>query len=348
MLDFLSIGTGTRDVFIKSQLFKVVRDPEHLEKLGFTTGEAQCFAFGGKLDIGEPKFCIGGGAANAAVTFARQGWQTGALLRLGEDENGEAILKTLKKEKIKTVPIFSKDKGTAFSVVMVSPSGERTILTYRGAGEEWPKSEIPFKKISARWAYIVPSKISFSTISLIVAHLKSQGAKIAMNPSRFYIEMGPKQLKPILSRLDAVILNREEASLLTNVPYEQEEKIFRRLDELVDGIAIMTDGPKGVSVSDGEVIYRAGVFKEKKIVDRTGAGDAFGSAFISALAEYEKKNRLPNKTFPPQAIEYAIRLASANATSVVEYVGAQEGILTKKEFEKNRRWKKINIESKKI
>lgn len=348
MLDFLSIGTGTRDVFIKSQLFKVVRDPGHLEKLGFATGEAQCFAFGGKVDVGEPKFCIGGGATNAAVTFARQGWQTGVLLRIGEDESGEAILKTLKSEKVKTIPVFSKDKGTAFSVVMVSPGGERTILTYRGAGEEWPKSEIPFKKLSARWAYIVPSKISFSTISLMVAHLKSQGAKIAMNPSRFYIEMGPKQLKPILSRLDAVILNREEASLLTNIPYEQEEKIFRRLDELVDGIAIMTDGPKGVLVSDGEVIYKSGIFKEKKIIDRTGAGDAFGSAFISALAEYEKKNKLPNKIFPPQAIEYAIRLASANATSVVEHIGAQEGILAKRDFEKDRRWKKIRIESKKI
>ena len=167
-------------------------------------------------------------------------------------------------------------------------------------------------------------------------------------PRKLYNEIRTKQLKPILSRLDAVILNREEASLLTNIPYEQEEKIFRRLDELVDGIAIMTDGPRGVSVSDGEVIYKSGIFKEKKIVDRTGAGDAFGSAFISALAEYEKKNKLPNKTFPPQAIEYAIRLASANATSVVEHVGAQEGILAKRDFEKNRRWKKIKIESKKI
>lgn len=348
MLDFLSIGTGTRDIFIKSQLFKVIKDPEHLGKLGFPTGEAQCFAFGGKIDIGEPKFCIGGGAANAAVTFSRQGWQAGSLLRLGEDENGEAVIKTLRRDKVKTMPIYSKDKGTAFSVVMLSPGGERTILTYRGAGEDWPKSEISFKKLSARWAYIVPSKISFSTISLIVAHLKSQGAKIAMNPSKFYIEMGPKQLKPILSRLDAVILNREEASLLTGVPYEQEGKIFRRLDELVDGIAIMTDGSKGVSVSDGEVIYKAGIFKEKKIVDRTGAGDAFGSAFVVGLAEYERKNKLPNKTFPPQAIEYAIRLASANATSVVEYVGAQEGILTKKSFEAGKRWKKIKIESKKI
>ncbi len=343
MFDILTIGTATRDVFVKSDAFKVLRDPEHLEKLGFKTGEAECFALGGKIEVGEPVVACGGGAANAAVTFARQGYKTGALVKIGEDDAGEAILSEFKKEKITAVPLFSADKGTAFSVVLLTAGGERTILNYRGASEEVSKQEVPFKKLKARWAYIVPGRIPFSVISLLVAHLKSQGARIAMNPSRYYIELGAKQLKPILSRLDVVIMNREEASYLTGVKYEDEKKIFRKLDELVDGVAVMTDGRRGVLVSDGENIFSAGIYKEKKMADRTGAGDAFGSGFIAGLMKAKSETKNGVASFSAETIERAIRLASANATSKVESFGAQDGLLKRGEFEGQSRWRSLKI-----
>jgi len=344
MFDVLTIGTATRDVFIKSDAFKVVHDPEHLEKLGFKTGDAECFALGGKIEIVKPEVTVGGGAANAAITFARQGFRTAALMKIGRDEAGEAAIKTLKKEKATALPVFSSDKGTSYSAILLSSIGERTILNYRGASEEMQKNEVPFKKLKAKWAYIVPGRIPFSVISLIVAHLKSQGAKIAMNPSRHYIELGAKQLKPILSRLDVVIMNREEASYLTGIKYEEEKKIFRKLDELVDGIAVMTDGPNGVWVSDGDCLFSAGIYKEQKLVDRTGAGDAFGSGFVAGLM---RKGR-PGTRFSEAAIEYAIRLGSANATSVVEFIGAQSGILRRADFEGNKRFKKLSLKVKNI
>ena len=96
------------------------------------------------------------------------------------------------------------------------------------------------------------------------------------------------------------------------------------------GIVVMTKGPQGVAVSDGKMIWQAGSFKEKKMVDRTGAGDAFGSGFVAGLIQASR-------------IEYAIRLGSANATSVVEYVGAKKGIVTKNDFEKSSRWKNFKI-----
>ncbi|MDO8504672.1 MAG: PfkB family carbohydrate kinase [Candidatus Liptonbacteria bacterium] len=341
MFDCLTIGMATRDVFVKSDAFKVLKDPAHLEKLGFPTGEAQCFALGGKIEIEKPVITVGGGAANAAVTFARQGYKTAVLVKLGDDDGGKAVLRSLKKEKIVNLSLVSADKGTAYSVILLSPEGERTILVYRGASEEMQKQEIPFRKLKAKWAYIAPGKIPFTSISLIVAHLKSQGARIAMNPSRHYIELGAKALKPILSRLDVVIMNREEASSLTGAKYEDEAKIFRKLDELVDGIAVMTDGPNGVLVSDGENIYSAGIYKEKKLVDRTGSGDAFGSGFVAGLMKAGQG--LKTGTFSKEAIEYAIRLGSANATSVVEEVGAEPGILKKSEFEESSRFKSLEI-----
>ena len=127
-----------------------------------------------------------------------------------------------------------------------------------------------------------------------------------------------------------VIVNREEAAHLTGVDYRKERPMFRKFDELIDGIAVMTDGKRGARVSDGTYIYTAGVFKEKEMVDRTGAGDAFGSGFVAGL-------------MGKRDIHHALRLASANATSVVESVGAHLGALRKGQID-DKRWKYLDLD----
>lgn len=344
MLDVLTIGTATRDIFLTSQLFKVVHDPEHLERLGFPTGEAQCFALGGKIEVGKPIETVGGGAANAAVTFARQGLKTAALVKIGKDENGAAVLREFRREGIASLAATGQKLGTAYSVILLSPSGERTILNYRGASEFLAKSDIPpALRSGARWAYISPGRIHPGVIYSLLRILKRRGMLIAMNPSRHYLELGIGRLKRILGQLDVVILNREEAAYLTGFHYREDGKIFRKFDEITECLAVMTDGSKGVLISDGKALYQAGTFRERRLVDRTGAGDAFGSGFVSGLAEMTKIKTYRACKHDRGVIEYAIRLGSANATSVVEHIGAQEGILSKRDFLSAPRFKKLHI-----
>lgn len=323
-MDVIAIGTATRDIFLKTPDVKILKDPAHLTRLGFKTGEAECFAFGSKIEVERPVFAIGGGAANAAVTFRRQGLKTAALVRVGKDIAGDAVLAQLKKERITPFVIQDKDLGTAYSTILLAPEGERTVLVYRGASEGLKRKEIPFSKLKARWAYIAPGAIPFPLILETVKHLKKTGTKIAMNPSRYYLESHGSHLKPLLRDLDVVIVNREEAALLTGIAYSNERAIFRKFDELTPGIAVVTDGERGVKVSDGRYLYGAGVFKEKNLVDRTGAGDAFGAGFVAGLIKTED-------------INFAIRLGLANATSVIEEIGAQSGILSAAAF-KSKRW----------
>ena len=331
MFDIITIGTATRDVFLTSPLFKVLRDPEHLRKIGFSTGEAQCFAVGGKVEVDEPIFTTGGGATNAAVTFSRQGFNVAALIKIGQDETAANILKELKKEKIIPLAVREKNKTTAFSTILLSPSGERTVLVYRGASEDLKTKEIPFEKLQSRWAYVSPGRIPFETIQKLFNYFSENKTLIAFNPSKYYLEMGLEKLRPLLEKTKVAIFNREEAAYLTGINYQKEKEIFKKLDKAIDGIAIMTEGSKGVMVSDGKNIYSSGIFKGK-LIDRTGAGDAFGSGFVAGIIE---KNE----------IEYAIRLGSANATSVVEKIGAQKGILIKSDFENNKRWEDLRIEA---
>jgi ribokinase len=331
MFDIVAIGTATRDVFLRSSQLKVLRDPKHLREIGFLTGEAECFALGSKIGVEEPFFTIGGGAANAAVTFARQGLRTAALLRVGNDESAEAILRRLREEKVIPFAVRDKNKGTAYSTILLTRAGERTVLVYRGASEGLAKKEIPLTKIEkTRWAYIAPGGTAFDVIKDLVIHLKRKGVMLAMNPSRYYLEMGASKLKEILGILDVVIVNREEAAELTGVDYKKSREIFRKFDDLVPGIAVVTAGAEGAMVSDGRYLYKAGVFKEKELIDRTGAGDAFGSGFVVGL-------------ILKRDINFALRLASANATSVVEKIGAEEGILRQKDFS-SPRWKYLDLD----
>jgi len=90
---------------------------------------------------------------------------------------------------------------------------------------------------------------------------------------------------------------------------------------------------KGVSISDGKTIWQAKAFPQKAF-DRTGAGDAFGSGFVAGLIRFQD---------PRFKIQESIRLAMANATGVVEKLGGNAGALTKNEFAKAKRFKKINL-----
>jgi sugar/nucleoside kinase (ribokinase family) len=255
---------------------------------------------------------------------------------------------------------LDSNKGTAYSIILLMPFGERTILNYRGAADELKQKELPFRQLRAKWAYISPGRIPPEVITAILRRFKQNNTFIAMNPSKYYLQLGIRRLKPILDALQVIIVNREEASYLTGFGYEEERKIFKKFDELVKGIAVMTDGPKGVLVSAGSKIYSAGIYKNKKVADRTGAGDAFGSGFLAGLMRraaiknpafvplipgllpVRQKSKLATPEFSEKDIIYAIRLGSANAASVVEQIGAEPGILRKTEF-LSPRWKKLPI-----
>ncbi|MBI2075373.1 MAG: carbohydrate kinase family protein [Candidatus Harrisonbacteria bacterium] len=350
MYDVITIGTATRDVFLQSPAFKPVKDPHFTSVAGFPSGEAECFALGKKIEIAAPVFTTGGGSTNSAVTFARQGFQTAAVISLGKDETSKDVLADLKREHIKPLVGYAKDLHTAYSTILLSETGERTILVYRGAADYLGRVALP--KLHAKAVYIAPGAIPVERMQRFVDHFHAQGALIAMNPSGYYVKLGVQAMRPILEKLDVVIVNREEAATMTGKPFEDEKAIFKAFDEVVPGIAVMTDGPRGVTVSDGKTLYKSGIFSEQKLIDRTGAGDAFGSGFVAGLLRAERlgfsvqgleNNSSATNRYTLDAIRYAIRLGSANATSVVEYIGAKEGILTRGRFETEQRWKNFDV-----
>lgn len=304
MVKILSIGAAVQDVFLShSDEFKAV-----------CTNPEECFMqlnLGSKADVNKIVFSTGGGATNAAVTFARQGLESEFIGTIGDDPAGQAVMAELDREGVETSRVsVSKRYNTGYSVLLLAPNGERTILTYRGASTHYKVDDFAIADADADWLYISTMAGKMDVLDQIFVEAKQQGMKIMFNPGKGELSQRDK-LIPLLSDIDVLLVNKEEMKQL--VDGEDLEELVMRGLHLVPTI-IVSDGPNGVAASDGETYVRAGMYEDVKVVDRTGAGDAFGSGFLSQWAQ-------------GKSLRDSIIFASANSTSVVTEIGAKKAIL---------------------
>ena len=314
MLDIITIGSATRDVLLKSEGVELRRHSDS------PSGEEQCFPLGAKIPIKELVFSTGGGATNAAVTFARQGLKTGCVGVVGDDFNGKEVIKELKREKIKLFFTVHKDNFTAYSVILVHPNAERTILSYRGEGQHLEVEKIPWKKLKAKWFFLDSLGGRLELFEKAFEHITARNFKIAFNPGGKELELGLEKLKPYLAEVDIFSVNKEEGETLLEMQNNSSaEEVLKGLDKLVKGITVLTLGPNGVLVSDKKNIYQAKT-PDSPRVERTGAGDAFVSGFVSQYI------------ISAGDIMKSIQFATANASSVVAQYGSKAGILKKDDW----------------
>ncbi|HQM35188.1 MAG TPA: carbohydrate kinase family protein [Candidatus Paceibacterota bacterium] len=336
MFDIISIGSATRDAFFEGVPFLEIKDKR------FRVGKGVALPYGGKIKVPKVTFTTGGGGTNTAVTFSRQGLKTSCIFRVGKDVSGEEVIRNLKAEKIDvSFAQIDKTTPTAYSVIFLTKSGERTILSYKGAGENINEKEIPWSKLKCHWLYLNSLGGNLNLLKKALSFAHKNNIFVASNPGSGELK-NLKKHKDLLKFFDIFLVNQEEASYLTDIPYQKEKVIFQKLDQLIEGLVVMTKGPKGVSISDGKFIWHAGIYKEKLVADRTGAGDAFCSGFVSVFAKERIKKDEYRSIFEPKQIEEAIKVGSANGTSVVEHIGAKTGILSKNQI-KEKRWQRLPI-----
>lgn len=323
MFDIITFGSATQDIMIKPRKLTVLK----YEK-DSVSGRGVCFPLGSKIEVDEIRFNSGGGGTNTAATFSLQGFKTAYCGAIGNDNAGEAIMKELKSLKINTSLVLVTDKkATNHSVIILGDKQDRTILAYRGAAELMDKNNVPVKKLKTKWIYLAPlTGLLCDTFGDIVDFAIQHKIRIAANPSMAQLSL--TNFAQITKKIDILILNQEEASFLTKFPFEREEEIFKKIDELCPGIAVMTKGGEGVVVSaatpkageprldrrDGKTVYSAKPHKERKVADTTGAGDSFASGFVSEFMRSAD-------------IEGAIQLGMANSEGCLSQIGAKNGLL---------------------
>lgn len=300
----LTIGKTVQDVFLTSEEF----DPHKEGKMMYTH-----LPLGLKMEVEDVTFSTGGNAGNVAVTLARQGLDVSYMWTLGHDPASETILRELDHEGIDTSHVVQKDHYQAgYSTILIATNGERTILNHRGVSTTSRGTDLDLSAIDdADWVY--PTSLANGGIDLlrkIVDHAEKVGTKVMLNPAGPELAE-PDKLKVLLESVDILCVNKEEMQQL--VHGETMEELVHHGLNLVP-VVIVSDGPRGVVASDGKTIVKAGMYQDVKVVDRTGAGDAFASGFLS-------------QWILGKSLKDCIIFASANSTSVVQYIGAKTGIL---------------------
>lgn len=311
MVRITSLGAASQDVFISGKGIRAELDPrtnEHMEEF------SEDFKLGAKINVDNIQFATGGGATNAAVTFARQGLESSFVGKLGNDSAAQGVIQELDKEEVDTRQLIYHDSlGTQYSTILLADTGERTILVYRGAANTHTASDYENLNLEGQdWIYVSTFAGAIDALNVIFHKAADAGVKIAFNPGDKELEQ-PDELRPLLEDVEVLIVNKEEAQKL--VEGEDLEELVRHLLNYVP-VAIVSDGPNGVMASDGKTLVRAGMYEDVPVLDRTGAGDAFGSGFVSQWSQ-------------GVSLKDAIVFASANSTSVVTKIGAKEGILRK-------------------
>lgn len=278
MYDIICVGSSTIDLYVKPESSQVLYDKRKKEHISFPVG--------GKILVEEIEFSTGGGGTNAAVSLARLGFKVAYLGKMGLGGYSATILQNLSKEGIDTsLSVVKKNAKAGFSVVIDDKGRDRTILNFRGSNGDLKWEEIKQNKLKTKWFYFSSMmKESFKTIIRLSEFAKKNNIQIAFVLSPFLAKQGIKSLKKILKRVSVLVLNKEEAGLL--VGEKDYEAQFHDLAKAGPTTIAITDGEKGAYVFHDECIYH-GKPRRIKIVETTGAGDAFASTFLAGLI---KKN----------------------------------------------------------
>ena len=310
----ITIGGATRDIIFRTDDYCI--EIENRKQC------YMCFEHGRKIIPRETFFSFGGGAFNSAVSMVRLGLKVACIVNVGNHEASLSLLNHMKEEGIDTRYVLRSNKKNDYrgiTTFIVDKGKDYAALLYRGTNDKIKISNWGwFNK--TEWIY-VSSLTGRSELVLkrLEKRLKKSNVKLAWNPGSVQLKKGYKGLKSLLKLTTVLLLNDSEARDLV---CSKEDKIQCTIGSMIEEIkswgpkiVVITEGAKGAQVAFDEETVHVGIYKTK-VVDTVGAGDAFGSTFVSGLIYgYEP--------------EKALNLASINAASVVSRYGAQDGLLTK-------------------
>jgi ribokinase len=315
--DVITIGGATEDIIFYTSEGVLLDNHQDLLRQRLLA-----FEYGAKIIINRSDSFFGGGAANASVCLSRLGLKTAALISVGKDERGRRIISNLKKEAVDTSSSHYVARESGFSFVVLNGQKDRIIFTDRAANDDLILSQRAQAKLKkTEWIYI--SSLSGAWKPIIKTAIVT-GRKIAWNPGHVQLAAGIKVLKAYLSKIEVLILNKDEALELALSAPEAKSITPAKLDEIDfllvflkrfgPKIILITDGNKGAAAYDGERIYRHEPFKAK-VIDTTGVGDAFDASFIAGLCLFGGD------------IARSMKLAMRNAAAKVSKLGAQTGLM---------------------
>jgi ribokinase len=325
-IDFLAIGDITLDTFIKIKKAEV-NCPLNKENCKLSLD------FGQKIPYEEMQIMpAAGNSSNAAICAAKLGLRSALVSFIGYDENGKNCLKSLRENGVSTKYIKKQKNRKTNSNFVLWYDSDRTILTKHTQFDYFlPR----LKKVS--WIYLssLPENSLNYTEEIVKFLEKNPETKLAFQPGSTQIKLGIEKLKRIYEHTEIFFSNLEEAQKITAENTTDISTLAQKISSLGPKIVIISDSKNGAYLYAKNELYYLPIFEDVNLIDKTGAGDAFSASIVAGLI-YGKN------------IFEAFAWGPVNAMSVIQKVGAQNGLLSKKELETFLKKSPKNYQVKKI
>ncbi len=308
-LDILSIGDCTIDVFLTLVEGNV--------QCSIDKNYCQiCFNYGDKIPVREVIQIPGtGNAANLAIGASRLGLKSGINCIIGNKTVGEAIINNFKNEKVNIKYLIKDLKSPTNYSAILNYKGERTIFSHH----EDRHYHLPKIIIPPKWIYLTSVGHGYENLyQKVVKYCQTHNVKLGFNPGTLQIRNGLSKIKNVIDQSQVILVNKEEANMILNTSKKDIKSLLKKLFDLGPDYAVITDGQNGAYSFDGHEFIHIPATKTN-VVERTGAGDAFSTGFISAII-HGKNHR------------EALVWGTMNSDEVIKFVGPQKGLLTLKKI----------------
>ena len=310
MFDITIIGDITKDTLVL-----IDKENAELIQAGKPKELEVCFPFGHKIPVKEILESFGGNALNVSFGFARLNLKTNLVTRLGRDKKNQQLEQTLKQEGISTLCCQYQEKVENNHSIIIIFQQERTILTYH---ENLEYEFLPLPE--SEWTYLTSlGQNSENYLNQIKEWLKDSHSKLIFQPGTYQLQLGNPKLKSILELTEIFIANYQEYQKILNISETNKQELLKLLADQGPKFCLLTDGVSGVELYDGADFYHLDAWLGRKVIEPTGAGDAFSAGFSGAIIK-------------GQPIEQALKWGIINSGRVVEYFGAQAGLMTQAEI----------------
>ena len=227
----------------------------------------------------------GGSAVNVAIDASRLGLKTAVIAKIGFDSFGRIIVDELLKEGVDVSGLrISSRGGTGFTIVAIDRNGDIAMYGFKGAAEELEPSEVDAEIImNSRYVHIASLRIDTTIKAIEIA--KNAGAKISWDPGRVLAKKGLKELEKVIKSVDMVLANKYEVAAITGLDVEKYRESAKILKDMGPELIIVKLGSKGVYVLGKDIDEEVPALKVDRVVDTTGAGDAFAAGLIAGIVK---------------------------------------------------------------
>ncbi|MHA1985906.1 MAG: carbohydrate kinase family protein [Promethearchaeota archaeon] len=275
--------------------------------------------------VSELKLFSGGAAANTAYACAKLKLKTAFIGKLGQDDTfGTKIINDFAEAAVNTELVkYSNEYKTGSAYVALNKEGDRRIYAHSGAANYLSEEDIREEELSSSKILFLSSLKNLEPFIIAAEIGKRKKIPIILNPGMLIIEQGFVNIRELIEKVDILILSQREFQVLFHLSEEDfnpkiaQEKSNNLFSTGIK-ILIITMGKNGALLITPSYSQIIPSYKPEKVVDTTGAGDAFSAGFIYGFCQ--------NLSYKFDDLRYNSKIGNFVASKCIEKLGARKGI----------------------